>query len=60
MVTATVLNTKISEFENKIPDVSGLVEKPDNDAKITDIERKYFTTSDYNKFTSDILDAEIK
>ena len=60
MVTATVLNTKISEFENKIPDVSGLVIKPDNDAKITDIERKYFTTSDYNKFTSDLLVAEIK
>ena len=25
-----------------------------------EIEGKYFTTSDYNKFMSDILDAEIK
>ena len=30
------------------------------DAKLSDIERKYFITSDYNKFTSDILDAKIK
>ena len=27
---------------------------------MTDIERKYFTTSDYNKVASDILDAKIK
>ena len=28
--------------------------------KIKDIERKYFTTTDYNKFTSDTLDVKIK
>ena len=32
----------------------------DYDSKISDIEGKYFTTSDYNKFTNDILDAKIK
>ena len=28
--------------------------------KIKDIESKYFATSDYNKFTDKILDANIK
>ena len=27
-------------------------------AKISDIEKKYVTTSDYNKFTNEILDAK--
>ena len=31
-----------------------------SDAKISDIETKYFTTSDYNKFTSEVLNAKIK
>ena len=59
-MTITVLNTKISEAENKISNVSGLVKKSDYDTKVTDIEGKYFTTSDYNKFKSDIRDAKIK
>ena len=33
--------------------------KADYDAKIKDIRNKYFTTSDYNKFTNNILDAKI-
>ena len=32
----------------------------DYDDNIKDIEGKYFTTADYNKFTSDILDVKIK
>ena len=60
MVTATVLNTKIGEVENKIPDVSGLVRKTDYDAKIKDIEGTYFSTVDYNRFASEIFDAKIK
>ena len=32
----------------------------DYDAKISDIESKYFTTSDYNKFTNEIIDNKIK
>ena len=43
-----------------IPNVSGILHKSDYNAKITDLEGKYFTTSDYNKFTGDILDAKIK
>ena len=59
-MTESVLKTKISEVENNIISVSGLVKKTDYDAKIKDIERKYFSTTDYNKFTSDILDVKIK
>ena len=41
--------------------VSGLVKKEtDYDVKISEIEKKYFITSDYNKFTNEILDKEIK
>ena len=42
--------------KNKIAIVSGLFKKTDYDAKISDIEAKYFTTSDYNTITSEILD----
>ena len=35
---------------------NGLDNKTDYDAKISDIKGKYFTTFDYNNFTSDILD----
>ena len=55
-----VFNTKFLEFENKIPDTSGLVKKTDYDAKISDIQVKYFTISDYNKFTSKILETKSK
>ena len=59
-MTTTVLNTKISEGEIKMPDVGGLVKKTEYDAKILDFEKKYFTAPDYNKFMSDILDRTIK
>ena len=50
----------LTEVENKIPDVSSSVKKTNYDLKILDIESKYFTTADYNKFTSQTLDAKIK
>ena len=62
----TVRNVKllklniISEAEIKLLNVSSLVKKLDFDAKIPDIEGKYFTTSDYNKLTGGILDSKIK
>ena len=59
-MTATAINTKIKEVDNKIPNLSSLVKKTDYDAKISDIQGKYFTTSDYNNFTGDIFDAKIK
>ena len=51
--------TALTTVENKIPNVSDLVQKTDSDAKISVIENKYFTTYDYNKFTSNTLDAKI-
>ena len=59
-MTTTVLNTKISEVENEIPNVSGLVRKTDYNSKIKDIEGKYFAIADYKKFTSCILHVKIK
>ena len=51
----------LTAVENKIPNISNLVKKTDSDAEISDIEKKiYFGTSEYNKFTHDILDAKIK
>ena len=32
----------------------------DDDAKILDIESKYFTTTDYKKITSQTIEAKIK
>ena len=49
MVT-NFLNTKNEEAENKIPDANVVVKKMDYNAKISEIEANYFTTSDYNKF----------
>ena len=59
-MTTTVLDTNIGEVEIKIPDVSGLVKKTNYNARISDIEKKYLTTSDNNRFTSGILDAKMK
>ena len=74
-MTTAVLNTKNDAVENKVPGTSGLVttgflttkigEFENNrtiyyDAKISDIEWKYFSTFDYNKFTNDIRDAKRK
>ena len=48
LATTTVLNTKIGEVENRILVVSGVVK---SNAKLSDIEKKSFSTFDYNKFT---------
>ena len=53
-------NTDKQSLEERIGDVNGAVQKSDYDAKITDIEGEHFTTSDYDTFTGDILDAKIK
>ena len=60
LVTTTVLDTKIKEIDNTIPDLSGLLKKTYYEVEILERHEKYFTAFDYNKFTSDILDAKIK
>ena len=59
-ITALDTTAALTAAENKIPKFSDLVRKADYVAKISDIEKKYFINSHYNKFTNDILDAEIK
>ena len=44
----------------KILEHSGQSKKADYETKILEIEVKYLTTSAYNKFTSEILDAKVK
>ena len=55
LATTAALNV----VENKISNVSDLIKKIDYDENIKDIEGKYFTTPDYNKFTDNILDVKI-
>ena len=47
----------VTAVKDIIPDTKPLV---DYDAKIWDIESKYFTRSYYNKFTKDIVANSIK
>ena len=61
-ITILAITAALSAVENKIPNVSDLVKKKktEHDAKIKEIDGKYFITSGYDKFTNDILDANIK
>ena len=55
-----VLNAKNSQVKNKIPVVGNLVKKTDYNTEILEIEGKYITNFDFNKFTKEILDVRIK
>ena len=59
-ITVLATASGCNGVENKIPNVNGLVRKTDDDVKISDIETKYLTTSDYNKYKCEILNAKIK
>ena len=54
-----VLNTNISEVENKIPDTNGLVTTTVLNEKISEVENKipnhakYITTQEFNKLTAE-------
>ena len=56
MATTAALDAVMNEILN----VNDLAKKTDCDAKRSDIEGKYFTITDYNKFINEILDAKIK
>ena len=47
------------KIKDKIPNVSDLVKKADYDAEKEDIKKKYFTTSNYDKFLNNIPDVKI-
>ena len=53
-----IKNTRRFWFSDYSPNAKK--KKKDHDAKISEIERKYFHASDYNKFMSDIIDAKMK
>ena len=59
-ITGLATTVVVNAVENKITNVSNLLKKVDYGAKILYIEAKYCTTSDYNKFTYEILDSKIK
>ena len=65
-MTATVLNTKINEVENKILDASSLMTTTVFNTKIVEIENKipdhakYITTQEFNKLTAEIFAARLK
>ena len=65
-MTTTILNTKISEVENKIPDTSSLVTIIVLDTKIGEVENKIPdhakdpTTQEFNKLTTENFVARIK
>ena len=65
-MTATILNTKISEIENKIPNTSSLVTTTVLNTKISEIENKisdhvkYITTQEFNKLTTENFAARLK
>ena len=60
-MTTIVLNTTISEVENKIPDTSSLVTTTVLNTKIGEIENKVpITTPDLNKLTTENFAARLK
>ena len=66
LVTTTVLNTKISEVENKLPDTGSLVTPTVLNTKISEVENKipdhdkYITTPEFNKLTAEHFAARLK
>ena len=65
MIT-TVLNTKNSEIENKIPNTSNLVTKTVLNTKNSEVENKipenskHITTQEFNKLTAENFAARLK
>ena len=65
-MTATVLNTKISEVESKIPDTSNLVTTNVLNTKINEVKNKipnhdkYITPPEFNWLTAESFAARLK
>ena len=57
----------MTAVENKIPNISSVVEKTEYDTKITEIEKKltdhnhdkYITTPEFNNLASDVFNARL-
>ena len=65
-MTTTVLNTRISEVENKMPNTSNLVTTTVLNTKISEVENKspgnckYITTHKFSKLTAQNFTARLK
>ena len=65
-MTKTVLNTKISEVEKKIPDTANLVTTTVLSTKISEVQNKisdhtkYITTQELNKLKAENFAARLK
>ena len=59
-ITNLATTAAVSNVENKIPDVRNCVKKSDYNPKVSKMDKKYFTTFIYSKFTNNILNAKIK
>ena len=65
-MTATVLNIKVSEVENKIPDTSSLLTTTVLNTKVSEVENriphhdKYITTPEFDKLTAEDFTARLK
>ena len=51
----TDFNTKVTEIDDKIPDVSSLVKKTDYATEITNIKNDYFTNATLNARHKDLV-----
>ena len=65
MVKKTDFNTKVTEIEGKIPDVSSLVRKTDYATEIANIKNDYVTNDVLNAGHKDLMqktkfDTEVK
>ena len=62
-----IKKAKLTELENKIPDISNLVNKTDYNTKVTEIENKlnihkhdkYINTQAFKKLTANVFNARI-
>ena len=65
-MTTTVLNTKISEVKNKVPNTSSLVTTTVLNTKISEFENKipnhdkFINTPEFNKLTAEGFGARLK
>ena len=66
-ITGLATNSELTAVENKIPNVSSLVNKTDYNTKISDIEKKitdpnnekYITTPEFNIMAADVFYARL-
>ena len=59
-INGLATTTALTAVKHKIPDVSSLVKKTYYDLNLSNIDSKYITTADYNKFTKTFVDNNIK